>query len=174
MYYSLRNLCEVFNETGFTVVNMVFNEINGGSIGLTLAKDGEEHPDVQRVIDDEDKFDFDGFVERVKAHPAALRKALEPFKRVVGFGASTKGNVLLQHCDLGPNDVLAIADVNEDKHGCVTATGIPIDSDDAVDELEPDCYLVLPWHFREDILRRYKGSGRTFLFPLPTPEVVRA
>jgi hypothetical protein len=110
----------------------------------------------------------------VHEHPRKLRIILSDCDKVAGFGASTKGNILLQHCALGPREIIAVADVNRDKWGKVTATGIPILSDENVETMEPSHYLVLPWHFRENILKRYKGTGRKFIFPLPVLEVVNA
>jgi hypothetical protein len=96
---------------------------------------------------------------------------------VAGYGASTKGNVILQLCGFGPDDIAAIAEINEDKYGCVTpGTHIPILPEPDVRAMKPDYMLVLPWHFRESIVPReqeYLASGGQLLFPLPHLSVVR-
>jgi NDP-4-keto-2,6-dideoxyhexose 3-C-methyltransferase len=95
---------------------------------------------------------------------------------IVGYGASTKGNVMLQFCGLGPDDLPCIADVNEDKFGCFTpGSGIPIVSESEAHAMKPDYLLVLPWHFRENIVQRedaYLRSGGKLIFPLPEIAVV--
>jgi hypothetical protein len=94
----------------------------------------------------------------------------------MGYGASTKGNVLLQFCGLGPAHIEAIAEVNEDKFGRVTpGTGIPIVSEDEMRARRPDSLLVLPWHFRDGIVEReeaYLKDGGLLIFPLPEIEIV--
>ena len=97
-------------------------------------------------------------------------------KKIIGYGASTKGNVLLQFCNFTKNEISAIADVNPDKYGCVTpGSGIPIVSEEEALKMKPDYYLVLPWHFKDGILRRekeYQKNGGKFIFPLPEIEII--
>ena len=97
-------------------------------------------------------------------------------KKVFGYGASTKGNVLLQFCGLTASDISCIADVNPDKHGCFTpGTGIPIISEAEAHARHPDYFLVLPWHFRTNLIEReraFLNRGGKMIFPLPTIEVV--
>ena len=76
-------------------------------------------------------------------------------RSVLGYGASTKGNVLLQHCGITPDLLPAIAEVNKDKFGCFTpGTNIPIISEQEAHAMKPDYLLVLPWHFRDNIIQR--------------------
>ncbi|MGA7123881.1 MAG: hypothetical protein WBY94_27510, partial [Polyangiaceae bacterium] len=90
----------------------------------------------------------------------------------------TKGNVILQYCSIGPDLLPCIAEVNEDKFGCFTpGTEIPIVSETEAFALEPDVLLVLPWHFRENLVRRSASlidRGIKLLFPLPKIEFVPA
>ena len=72
----------------------------------------------------------------------------------MGYGASTKGNVLLQFCGFSPAEIEAIAEVNEDKFGRVTPIGIPDLPEAEMRARRPDYLLVLPWHFREGIVER--------------------
>ena len=94
----------------------------------------------------------------------------------MGYGASTKGNVLLQFCGLTAKDIPAIAEVNSEKFGRVTpASHIPIVSEDDARAMNPDYLLVLPWHFKDNILRRekeYLANGGRFIFPFPEIEIV--
>ena len=97
-------------------------------------------------------------------------------KRVLGYGASTKGNVLLQFCGFTAADIPAIADVNPDKFGAFTpGSGIPIIAEADAHAMNPDYFLVLPWHFKEGILQREQGflaRGGKFIFPFPEIEIV--
>jgi hypothetical protein len=104
---------------------------------------------------------------------AGLRKA---GKKVFGYGASTKGNVILQYCGLTAADIPYIAEVNENKFGRVTpGTNIPIISEKEAKALRPHHFMVLPWHFKEHIINReaqYLSDGGNLIFPLPRLEVL--
>jgi hypothetical protein len=123
---------------------------------------------------------FRHFEERVFQHREDLSRLVNTLaadgKRILGYGASTKGNVLLQFCGFNPTLIPAIADVNPDKFGAFTpGTLIPIISEENAKRMKPDYFLVLPWHFKEGILRREKeflASGGKFIFPLPEIEIV--
>jgi hypothetical protein len=97
-------------------------------------------------------------------------------KKVFGYGASTKGNVLLQFCGLTSQHLPCIADVNEQKFGSFTpGTNIPIISEKEAHAMNPDYFLVLPWHFKHNVLERekdYLARGGKFIFPLPEIEIV--
>ena len=97
---------------------------------------------------------------------------------MLGYGASTKGNVILQFTGIDRDLLPAIAEVNEDKFGCVTpGTWIPIISEADARARKPDYFLVFPWHFRAGIVEReaaYLAAGGRLMFPLPTIDVVSA
>lgn len=120
------------------------------------------------------------FEERVYRHRDDLRRLLQSLvadgKRILGYGASTKGNVLLQFCGLSEKEIKAIAEVNPEKFGAVTpGTHIPIVSEADARAMNPDYFLVLPWHFKEGILRReqaFLDGGGKMIFPFPEIEIV--
>jgi hypothetical protein len=120
------------------------------------------------------------FEERVYRHRNDLSRLLKDLrasgKRILGYGASTKGNVVLQFCGIGPELVEAIAEVNEDKFGAVTpGTHIPIISEAEARAMSPDYFLVLPWHFKEGIIHReqkFLANGGRMIFPFPEIEIV--
>jgi len=95
---------------------------------------------------------------------------------VYGYGASTKGNVMLQYCGIDTSLMPAVADVNPEKYGRTTpGSKIPIMSEDDVKSHNPEYMLVLPWHFRETIISReskFLESGGRLIFPLPEIEIV--
>ena len=92
-------------------------------------------------------------------------------KNIYGYGASTKGNVLLQYFKIGTDFIDCISDRNPKKNGQFTpGTKIKIVSEEISRKLKPDYYLVLPWHFKNEILKRERkiiNSGTKFIFPLP-------
>jgi len=116
----------------------------------------------------------------MEAHRANLIELLVSLKaagkKVMGYGASTKGNVLIQYCGLTSDLVSCIAEVNPDKFGAYTpGSKIPIISEADARAMKPDYYIVFPWHFRENIIQREQAflqSGGKFIFPLPHLEIV--
>lgn len=189
-YYRLKQLKWMADKIGFKIIDIELNDVNGGSFCVTAAKTNSRYPENTKLINelmDEEKAKaldtrapYQEFRQRVYQHRDDLnnfiRQTKSENKKIIGYGASTKGNVVLQFCGLTRNDIPYIAEVNEDKFGSFTpGTRIPIISEDEARKMNPDYFLVLPWHFKENILSREKAyleSGGKFLFPLPTIEVV--
>ena len=123
---------------------------------------------------------FRDFEERVFRHREDLRRLITALvadgKKILGYGASTKGNVLLQFCGLGPEQIPAIADVNPEKFGCVTpGTNISIVPEAEARAMRPDFFLVLPWHFKNGIIereRQFLEKGGKMIFPFPEIEII--
>ncbi len=191
-YYALRQIKYMLDRAGLVILKVAFNDINGGSFAVTAAKAGAPYPadtvGIAAILEREEDGGFNAtrpyedFRRRVFAHRQELVALLERLKAegrtVFGYGASTKGNVVLQFCGIGPALVPCIAEVNEDKFGRVTpGTHIPIISEAEARARKPAYFLVLPWHFKRGILAReteYLKSGGKFIFPLPEIEVVGA
>ena len=189
-YYALRQIQYMAERAGLKLLDVKFNDINGGSFAVTAAKQQAPYPantaTIEKILADEQRqgyntlAPFEAFRQDVFAHREKLVELLRRLKQegrlVLGYGASTKGNVVLQFCDIGPELLPCIAEVNEEKFGCFTpGTKIPIVSETEARAMQPDYFLVLPWHFRENILRReaaWLRTGKKFIFPLPTIEVV--
>jgi len=120
------------------------------------------------------------FEEHVFEHRQNLQRLVKSLnadgKKVLGYGASTKGNVLLQFCGFTEKDIPYIAEVNPDKYGCFTpGTLIPIISESEARAMKPDYFLVLPWHFKDAIVAReeeFFQRGGQMIFPLPEIEIV--
>ena len=121
------------------------NSINGGSFAVTAVRKSDPRagsgPIIPWLLEQEERMGLNtprpyrDFEERVYRHRADLKRLLSALaaggKRVLGYGASTKGNVVLQFCGITPREVAAIAEVNPDKFGTFTpGTGIPIVSED--------------------------------------------
>lgn len=194
-YYSLAVLETVARRAGLRIFRAEVNGMNGGSIRCFAC-----HAANDRFGRAEDR----AFLEALRRREAAMGLATDrPYRafqtraealredlvghlravrdrggRVHVYGASTKGNVLLQWCGIGRDLVECAADRNPEKVGAVTpGTGIPIVSEAESRALRPDLYLVLPWHFRCEFLERERAmvmGGTKLLFPLPDVEVVAA
>lgn len=190
-YYSLGVVKTILEAAGLKIVDVLMNNVNGGSFAVTAAKASNASVRVNEAVvnwllEQEDRMGINtpapyrDFEQRVFRHRDDLIRLVRSLradgKTVLGYGASTKGNVVLQFCGFTTDDIPAIAEVNPEKFGRVTpGTHIPIISEAEARAMEPDYYLVLPWHFKEGILRREKdhlNSGRKFIFPFPEIEIV--
>ncbi len=191
-YYSLGTICRILDEAELELIDVRFNRVNGGSFAVTAGRMGSSI-EPRRVLidwflDQEQRIGLDTpgpfrrFEESVFRHRTDLVQLIRALRadgaRVMGYGASTKGNVLLQFCGFTPIDIEAIAEVNPDKFGHVTpGSGIPIISEDEMHAARPDYLVVLPWHFRGNIIEReeeYLRKGGRLIFPLPEIEIVGA
>jgi hypothetical protein len=189
-YYSLKQIKWITDQAGLKIVDVALNHVNGGSFRVTVAKSNssfhENETEISKLSRDEEKLGLDTFAvwdifrQKVFEHRLNLREHIERIKAqeltVFGYGASTKGNVILQYCGLTSSDIPCIAEINEDKFGCFTpGTKIPIVSEDQAKSLYPDYFLVLPWHFMENIVSReqeFLHQGGKLLFPLPEISIV--
>lgn len=191
-YYSLANIRRILVEADLEIVDVRFNRVNGGSFAVTAAHSGSSIEPRRVLIDwfiaQESRIGLDtprpyrAFEERVFQHRIDLVQLIRTLREdgasIMGYGASTKGNVLLQFCGFTIDDIEAIAEVNPYKFGRVTpGTGIPIVSEDEMHERRPDYLVVFPWHFRDNIVERedeYLRNGGRLIFPLPEIEIVGA
>lgn len=189
-FYSFKVVKNLLDSCGMRVVDVQMNAINGGSFAVTACKANAPYtsntPIINWMIQQEDDMGLDtpkpyrDFEERVFKHRKNLIDLIEALvadgKKVFGYGASTKGNVLLQFCNFTTKEIPFIAEVNEEKFGSFTpGTHIPIISEKEAKDLKPDYFLVLPWHFKHSILERerdYMEQGGKFIFPLPEIEIV--
>jgi len=188
-YYSLRQIKYMLDKVGFKIIDVVLNDVNGGSFRITAAKNNSSHSPKQSVLryesaEKELMLDtlqpYETFKKNVERHRkeliALIRNIQKEGKKIFGYGASTKGNVILQYCGITANDIPFIAEVNEDKFGSFAPfTHIPIISEKEARALKPDYFLVLPWHFKKGILEKEKNflnSGGKFIFPLPKIEII--
>lgn len=186
-FYALRQIKWMADRVGFKILDVEFNDINGGSFSVAVSKshgDAAVVPSVQKILDDERAKGLDtlvpyqAFAERVVRTKRDLLKFIETArsegKSVSILGASTKGNVLLQYCGLTTNEVAFVGEVNAEKFGCYTpGTWIPIISEDELLAMKPDYLIVLPWHFKKFFVKSKKLSEETLVFPLPNVEIIK-
>lgn len=187
-YYALRQIKWISDSVGFKIIDVEENNINGGSFSIILAKSNssyaENEANILKLINREKHLDegetYQKFKYGVFDHREKLiefvKKRNEKKELVLGYGASTKGNVILQFCNFTTENIPYIAEVNRDKFGSFTpGTYIPIISEKEAKEMKPAILMVLPWHFRDNIIAKeneYLRSGGKLLFPLPLIEVI--
>lgn len=181
-YYSLTSLEKLLNRHGLEVVDVETNDINGGSFRTYI-----KHMDnvkKMRYMERRLKLDNDWtyylFALQVKHVKNELKSFIEKVvkegKKVYLLGASTRGNTLLQYVGLDHTLIGKCIERNTEKFGKVIAsTGIPIVSEEEGRADKPDYMLVLPYFFRDQIIKReeaYLKSGGKLIFPLPEFSVV--
>jgi len=189
-YYSLKQIHWMARRVGLKIVDVQLNGVNGGSFLVMLAKGASRFREnatlVRKLLSNERRSGFGGletylrFKKRVFKHREGLLAFLEKVRResgkILGYGASTKGNVILQFCGLTARNIPAIAEVNERKFGCFTpGTKIPIISEREARAAKPNYLLVMPWHFEAGIVvreRKYIQAGGRLVFPLPTLHII--
>ena len=186
-FYALRQIDWIAEKAGLKVIDVKFNDINGGSFSITAAKaDSAIQPDLaqlEKIRADELALGLNGsqiyeeFKQRVEEAKTSLmiflNEALTNKKTVYGLGASTKGNVLLQYFNIDESLVKKIGEVYEDKFGKFTPGSlIPMISESELLALNPDYLLVLPWHFRPFFENLSSLKGRALVYPLPKFEIV--
>jgi cyclopropane fatty-acyl-phospholipid synthase-like methyltransferase len=189
-FYSFTVVRDMLAAEGMKVVDVWMNSVNGGSFAVTAARRRSRHAEASSIsswltereahVGLNNPAIYRDFERRVWEHRQELRSLIDSLnrsgKRIIGCGASTKGNVILQFCGIDAESLVAITDVNEEKWGrCTPGTGIPIISEQDGRALQPDYMLVLPWHFKEGIVQRerqFLERGGRLIFPLPEIEIV--
>jgi len=194
-YYSLSVIENILRRAELKVFRAELNPINGGSIRCYVTHAGSSAHRAEewaagvkklRRLEFDLELDTDkpykSFQDRINLHRdelvALLRRLKREGKRIHIYGASTKGNTILQWCNLDSRIIDCAAERNPDKFGAFTlGTEIPIISEADSRALKPDYYLVLPWHFKAEFMAREQAmleQGTGFIFPLPTIEVIKA
>lgn len=188
-YYGLEQISKMVVPHGLRVCDVSFSDVNGGSFRIFVCHQGADFPvseNVENALIEESEFGLGSaakyieFREHVDAQMESLRKLVNSLKdegkTICAYGASTKGNILLQYCGFTSGEIEAVADRNPVKWGRRTpGTNIPIISEEDARAQHPDYFLVLPWHFRDEFIEReadYLSGGGRMIFPLPILEVI--
>ena len=190
-YYSLKSIKYIFDQVGFKIIDLEFNDINGGSFALTVAKKNnpsfkESKKLINWLMNKEELFNYNSiktlknFYINIEKHKTIFRKLLinlkESKKKIIGYGASTKGNIILQYCNINSSLIPYIAEVNKFKFNRYTpGSKIKIISEKKARSMNPDYLLVLPWHFKNFIIqkeRKYLNKSSKLIFPLPDIDIV--
>ena len=181
-YYSLKSLENLLNRHGLEVFDVETNSINGGSFRTYIRHMGR----VDRMRYQEEQLKLDNkwtymlFALRVRNIAKQVHSFIEgevkKGKTVYLYGASTRGNSLIQTCNLDNKLITAAVERNPEKWGKkIASLDIPIISEEQARKEKPDYLLVLPWFFKEEFLERekeYLAQGGHFIFALPEFTVV--
>ena len=189
-YYSLRSLKYILDQVNFKIIDLEFNDINGGSFAITVAKKNSKFLENKKIVNWLLKKEYDFKYNEIKTFKNffvncqkqkkllidLLRNLKDMKKKVYGYGASTKGNVILQYCGIDNNLLRYIGEVNKFKFNKFTpGSKIKIISEKELKKKNPDYLLVLPWHFKNFILKKenkFLRNGGKFIFPLPDIEII--
>jgi hypothetical protein len=182
-YYSLTAIKHIADTVGFVITDVRFNQCNGGSFRLYFAKEGQhkESPLVAEILAKEERLGvktiefYQNFVANCDAEIDQLKAFLKDnVGHVYIYGASTKGNCLLQYAGIDATLIPYAVERNLNKVGKMTSTGIEIISEETMRCNVPKFLLVLPWHFREEIIAReheFLTNGGKLVFPFPHFEI---
>ena len=198
-YHSLNSIAALFIPHGFQIVDANVNDTNGGSIRIYLTKQkanpasfgtaqlrqvcayrSDSIMNFERIADISDPYVWKVFGEKLQALRISLidfvKTARAEGKTIYGYGASTKGNTLLQYFGLTKEDITAIAERSPYKFGKKTiGTEIPIVSEEEMRAAKPDYLLVLPWHFIDEFVKRetdFLNAGGALVVPCPEFRII--
>lgn len=184
-YYSFTAIKYIADMVNLKIINVKFNDCNGGSFRIYFTKRKSELYSencelINKILDDECKAGIKDiklyldFTKRCVNEKNKLKTLInninENKKNIYIYGASTKGNCLLQYSNIRSKDIKYAVERNHNKIGKMTSTGIEIISEELMRERPPEYLLVLPWHFKEEIIEREKEfieKGGQLVFPFP-------
>lgn len=192
-YYSLSSLKFIMKKSGLKIFKIEFNKINGGSIRCYVTHENNKIYDnnfdqnkIKKVLYYESikgvksKTLYLNFYKKIiilkKKIKLKISSILKKNKIIHGYGASTKGNTILQWLGIDYKKIKYIADRNKLKWGATTiGTNIEIISEHLSRKMKPDYYFVLPWHFKQEFLKRERSflkNGGKLIFPLPNLKIL--
>ena len=189
-YYALHQIKNIADRANFKIIDVLFNDCNGGSFRIYFAKcDSMLHKEntelINKILLNESEVGimneqlYKNFMKNCDIQVKYLKDFIETVnknnKKVYIYGASTKGNCLLQYAKLNESHIKYAVERNPKKIGKMTITGTEIISEETMRDNPPDYLLVLPWHFRNEIMSRetsFSSAGGQFIFPFPHFEII--
>jgi len=183
MYYTFSVFEKILNNNDLKAIDIGINEINGGSLEVVIAKKNSIRPVNLKVINelkkDEKKIkenSYKNFSKRIKKVKQDLKKFVDDNYPVVGYGASTKGNIVLNYTNLDEKKIPYICDANPKKFGRFTpGSNIKIISKNKMRLLSPKNIIVLIWSFRSEVIKEEKNyikNGGNLIFHLPKFHII--
>ena len=189
-YYSSKIIINLMKKNKLRVFDIKQNNINGGSMRYFICHNNSiyltNYKILNSVLNDEKKYSLENkitynkFYNKINLVKKKIKKLIIKIKSnnksIHGYGASTKGNVLLQYFNISNDYIEYIADRNKQKVNSYTpGTKIKIISEKTSRKMKPDYYLVLPWHFKSEIIKREtktRKKGTKLIFPLPKIQII--
>tara|TARA_B100000029_G_scaffold515906_1_gene625452 strand:- start:4079 stop:5299 length:1221 start_codon:yes stop_codon:yes gene_type:complete len=177
-FYSLKSIKFLFEENGMEIFKIEKNDINGGSYRIYCRK--FKKGSIKLPKEDVLKL-MKGFIKRVKKNKNLIvqfiSKKIKDNKKIYLYGASTKGNTVLQYYGINNRMIPYAAERSSEKWGKYTiGTGIKIISEKKARELKPDYFFVTPWGFIKEFIKREKKwlrNGGTFILPFPKFKLIK-
>ena len=180
-YYNIKNILDILKAADLKCIHISFNECNGGSMRFIVSKKESEHQEINLdLLLEKEKhlYKKETYIAWFNNCDKEISKTKEFIKlikqlndNIYIYGASTKGNTLLQYANLDSTIITFAVERNLDKLNRFTpGTNIPIISEEQMRQNPPKYMLVLPWHFKEEIVKReekYLNNGGTLIFPFP-------
>lgn len=189
-YYGVNHMKFIFEQAGLEIFDVILNDVYGGSFRVFAKKKGNCRfkltKRLKETLDDEIKWGiferktYSEFMNRINKTKDDLRLLLKKIKsegkRTWIYGASTKGNTIMQFCGIGPDLVEAAADSNPFKFGkYLIGSDIPIFDENELRDKKPEYLLALPYSFVNAFREREKKlveNGTKFIVPLPNVRVL--
>jgi NDP-4-keto-2,6-dideoxyhexose 3-C-methyltransferase len=183
-YYSLTTFKKIANNNGLKIIDLSFNEINGGSVQVICSKKNANFK-IAKIVEitlaEEKKISSNAFemfqqrVDNVKKSLTEFLKNISP-DDIIAYGASTKGNIVLNHLNLSNKNISYICDANPYKFNrYAPGSNIKIISKDQMRKIKPKYLLVLIWSFRSEVIKQelnYLKKGGKLIFHLPILHVI--
>ena len=181
-YYTLSVFKKIVEKNGLKIIDFSFNVINGGSIEIICAKKNSKVKVqknkiynqllIEKKISAKDYKKFNLRVDNIKKTTNLLLENIFKAKqKIIGYGASTKGNIVLNHCNIKSKQIKYICDENPEKYGRYTpGSNIKIISKKNMRNIKPDYLLVLIWSFKTEVIKQelnYIKKGGKLIFHLP-------
>jgi NDP-4-keto-2,6-dideoxyhexose 3-C-methyltransferase len=184
-YYTLTTFKNIISKNNLKIIDLSFNEINGGSVEITCAKIKSNHKPkekkINKILLDEKKIDnhsYERLAKRINNTKNNIKYFLEwaGKNNVIGYGASTKGNIVLNQCNLNSNNIKYICDANPYKYNRFTpGSNIKIISKEKMRKIKPKYLFVLIWSFRKEVINQeldYIKNGGKLVFHLPMFHII--
>jgi NDP-4-keto-2,6-dideoxyhexose 3-C-methyltransferase len=184
-YYTLSVFNQIVKNNKLRIIDVSFNEINGGSIEIICVKNKSRFrsnlKNINKVLEEEKKITkiaYENFNKRIEKTKKLLQMFLElnSKKKIIGYGASTKGNIVLNHAKVTNSQIKEICDGSHKKIGKYTpGTNIKIISKKRMRKINPDYLLVLIWSFRKEVIKQeynYLKKGGKLVFLLPRFHII--
>jgi len=189
-YWSLKSLKRLLEEHDLEIFDVELNDVYGGSFRIFVKTKKNNKINIQNSVDKflkkEDEFGLEkketylNFANRVNSLKNKLndfiKKEISNGKLIYAYGASTKGNTLLQFYNLNNKLISKAADRDSKKFGKMTVgSNIPVISEEQARDEKPDYFLVLPWHlvdFFKERENEFLNNGGKFIVPLPDFKII--
>ncbi len=184
-YYTLTTFEKILIKNNLKIIDFSFNEINGGSIEIFCAKQKNKiktnKAKINKIKKQEsqiNKVTYKNFNERIENTKNVLNLFLKTIKTkdIIGYGASTKGNIVLNHCNINSKNLRYICDANPYKYNRYTpGSNIKIISKENMRRKKPKYLLILIWSFRSEVIKQeinFIKNGGKLIFHLPIFHII--